>query len=148
MSTKCKLTPVSGGTGFELPNVTTVAWSVTRPSNGAGTIARDGFEVGIVKVSRFKSLQDSDGKAKPESEAVDVACKRGERAYMKGEVTIAQADKPTNILQTVRWNRGFISSISNEATVDQDGGTGIEEEIEFTVTGLVVNNAKFERTHV
>ncbi|HEV8700015.1 MAG TPA: hypothetical protein VGV60_01940 [Candidatus Polarisedimenticolia bacterium] len=137
---KVKLTPAQGGSQFEVKNVTDLRWGFGRPPGPGGHLGMDGFDIDTLLLSRIKSMPDENGKTQREDETVRAAAALGQRATLKGEITVAPANEPTNIIQTIRWDNGFISGLRTAVH-----GHEMREEIEVTVTGLKVGDYNIPR---
>lgn len=135
-----KFTPNSGGTTFELRNILGLSYDISRqpgPNGRVGTMAHD---LGYVTIQRRKSLEEK-GLANLEGETVKLAGATAKNAYFKGEITMARADQPTNVVQTIRWDEGHICGISCTTH-----GNEITETIQICVTELKIDDSVFRRT--
>jgi hypothetical protein len=127
------------GSEVELRNVRSVSWRVSRPANASGHLGMRGFLIHTLQICRAKSLQENT-EAQREDETIKLAAGTDKKAYFSGEITVAPPDDESNIVQTIRWDNGFISGIS--MSIDE---FSITENLEVTVTDLKVDDYTFKR---
>ena len=133
------LKPLQGGNEFELRSIQTVDWGVSRPANPSGHIGMRGFNINTINISRIKSLQDGT-EAEREDETIKLTSGMDKKGYCSGEITIALPDDEANNVLTLRWDHGFISGLT--CSIDE---YGITENLEITVTDLMVDDYEFKR---
>jgi len=131
--------PYLGWGEFELKNVEHYSFSVHRTPGEHGRVGSTGHEIGNIRITRQKSLEQ-DGVAGLESETIALAAATQKNAYCKGQITLARPDDLNNIVQTIRWDEGHVCDL-----ICQVDGNRIAETIEICVTKLSIDDSEFKR---
>lgn len=134
-----KLKPQQGGSEFEARNIQSLSWGVSRQAGPNGHVGMRGHDISTISFSRLRSLQDGTV-AEREDELIKLAAGLDKKAYCSAEITVAPPDDESNVVQTIRWNHGFISGFSE--TISE---FGIQENFEVTATDLEVDDHEFKR---
>ena len=134
------ITPNAGGAEVELKNILSYTFTLHRDPGPNGRVGTTAHDIGYIHLTRRKSLEEG-GLANLEGDTVVLAANIAKKAYFKGEITLARADDPTNVVQTVRWDEGHICDLSYDVR-----GNEIIENLAICVTTLKVNDSVFKRT--
>lgn len=134
-----KFTP-SQGSEFEVKNVTGVRLGLGRPLGPNGAPALNGFDIDTIHIDRIRSMPDQKGKAEAEPETIRLAATLGTRAAFKGEVTIAPDNDPTNPALTMRWDTGYLCSLSINGASQE-----MAETLSVAVSEMQVGDETFKR---
>ena len=137
---ECKFTPKSGGSEFEVKNIESFSYDISRSPGPNGHLGMKGHDIGFVHIRRKKSLQDG-GIAGLDNDTVKLGAATEKKAYFSGEITLARPDDKEAKVQTIRWESGHICDLRCQVF-----GSEIVEEFDVCVTELEVDDHAIQQS--
>lgn len=132
---KCTLKPGQGTGPIEVTNISDCEWRVQRDPAPNGELGMIAHEIDEILIERR-----GDGTDDPGSVIVKLAGARERNAYFSGEITLAPPKDATQIVRTLRWDKGHIACLRETVTA-----AGIVQRFDIVVTKLTVDDAEFLR---